>query len=147
MKKQTGSKATTKSKSQARTSAGKSVFGRSLARTGRTSAKTSQTTTDHDEIQQWAESRNGVPACVKKTGGHGDAGILRIDFPGGAEASLQQISWDEWFQKFDASDLVFLYQEKTVTGRTSRFNKLVSKETAGSQPKASSKGKTRTAGG
>src|SRR4051794_18810789 len=48
---------------------------------GRTASK-SQVTTDHDEIQKWVEERNGKPACVKGTGGRGDAGVLRIDYPG-----------------------------------------------------------------
>jgi hypothetical protein len=43
----------------------------------------SKSTTDHDEIRQWAEARNGRPAVVKSTRGKGDdTGILRIDFPG-----------------------------------------------------------------
>ena len=43
----------------------------------------SKTTTNHDEIRQWAEARNGRPAVVKSTRRKGDdTGILRIDFPG-----------------------------------------------------------------
>lgn len=38
----------------------------------------------------------GVPPSVRDTGGGGDAGILRIDFPGGAgEDQLEHISWDD----------------------------------------------------
>src|ERR1051326_3965386 len=39
----------------------------------------SRTTTDHDEIRQWAEERGGRPSCVRNTGGGGDIGILRLD--------------------------------------------------------------------
>jgi hypothetical protein len=88
----------------------------------------SKTTTNHGEIRRWAEERGGKPACVKGTGGGGDTGLLRIDFPGGAsEESLQQISWDEFFQKFDEKNLAFLYQEKTKDGGTSRFFKFVNR--------------------
>jgi len=39
-------------------------------------------TTNHDEIRKWAEARGGKPATVKGTESHGEAGVLRIDFPG-----------------------------------------------------------------
>jgi ferritin-like metal-binding protein YciE len=87
--------------------------------------------TDHDQIRQWAEERGGQPACVKGTGGRGDTGMIRLDFPGytGAE-SLEPISWDDWFEKFDENGLALLVQEKTGRGQKSNFNKLVSRETA-----------------
>src|SRR5438874_2601596 len=64
--------------------------------------KAAQATTDHDLIRRWVEERGGSAACVKGTGGRGDQGVLRIDFPGytGGD-SLQHIDWDEWFEKFD----------------------------------------------
>ncbi|MDQ3890665.1 MAG: hypothetical protein M3312_08990, partial [Actinomycetota bacterium] len=62
----------------------------------------SKTTTDHDEIRRWVEERGGRPASVKGTGDGDDAGILRIDFPGvGDETSLEEIGWDEFFEKFE----------------------------------------------
>ena len=48
----------------------------------------SKSTTDHDEIRQWAETRGGRPAVVKSTRGKGDTGILRIYFPGTAAQAL-----------------------------------------------------------
>jgi len=86
-----------------------------------------KTTTNHDEIRRWAEARDGKPASVKGTGGDDDAGLLRINFPGGAEASLEEVSWDEWFEKFDEKNLAFLYQDETASGDESRFFKLVSR--------------------
>jgi ferritin-like metal-binding protein YciE len=61
-----------------------------------------QPLTDHEEIREWAEERGAKPACVRGTGGAGDIGMLRLDFPGytGGD-SLQEISWDDWFEKFD----------------------------------------------
>ena len=91
----------------------------------------SRTTTDHDEIRQWAKERGGRPSCVRNTGGDGDIGILRIDFPGySGEGSLEEISWDNWFEKFDERGLALLFQETTAGGQRSNFNKLVSREPA-----------------
>jgi len=92
-------------------------------------------TTDHDEIRQWAEERGGKPACVRNTGGKGDIGMVRLDFPGfSGKGSLEPIDWDTWFRKFDDEKLALLYQEKTSRGEKSNFNKLVSRETASSGP-------------
>lgn len=86
------------------------------------------TTTDLAEIRQWAEARQGKPATVKTKGKGQGAGILRIDFPGySGKDTLQPISWEEWYQKFQEKNLAFLYQEKTKTGKESRFFKLVNK--------------------
>ncbi len=84
-----------------------------------------KTTTNHDEIRRWAEARGGRPASVKDTGNGDDPGILRINFPGGAEESLEDISWEEFFEAFEANNLAFLYQEETASGDESRFFKLV----------------------
>ena len=95
----------------------------------RTRVGASRTTTDHDEIREWAEARSGEPATVKGTGARNEAGVLRIDFPGfTGEGRLQPIDWDEWFEKFDQNKLQFLYQEKTKDGKESRFFKLVKKK-------------------
>ncbi len=92
---------------------------------------TSRVTTDHDEIRQWAEARKAEPACVRGTGGKGDIGMLRLDFSGyTGETSLEHISWDEWFEKFDERKLALLFQEETAGGEKSNFNKIVSRETA-----------------
>jgi hypothetical protein len=90
---------------------------------------TSRTTTDHEEIRRWAEDRGAKPACVRGTGGRNDVGMLRLDFPGyTGEDKLQQISWDDWFKKFDKEDLALVYQETTAEGQKSNFNKLVSRD-------------------
>jgi hypothetical protein len=87
----------------------------------------SLTTTDHDTIRKWAEERNGKPATVKSTKSKDDAGILRINFPGySGEDSLEEISWDEFFEKFDEKHLKFLYQDETAGGKESRFFKFIS---------------------
>jgi|SRR4051794_26233815 len=89
----------------------------------------SQTTTDHKKIQKWAEERGAKPASVRGTGGKNDVGLIRLDFPGYSGGdSLEEISWDEWFEKFDESGLALVYQEETSSGEKSNFNKLVSRE-------------------
>lgn len=106
----------------------------------------SHTTTDHDEIRKWAEARGAKPACVKKTGGKSDVGVIRLDFPGySGEESLQHIEWDEFFKKFDESKLALVYQEHTASGEKSNFNKLISRDTE--KEKSASKPKTSKAAG
>jgi hypothetical protein len=92
----------------------------------KSASHTSHELTDHDEIRHWAEERHAVPSCVKGTGGGDDTGMIRLDFPGySGEDSLEEISWDDWFEKFDDSGLALLVQETTAGGAKSNFNKLV----------------------
>ncbi len=87
-----------------------------------------ETTTDHDTIREWVEARGGVPATVTATEEGEHAGILRIMFPKAKQAhddNLEQIEWEEFFEKFDDSELAFLYQDKTADGKESRFFKFV----------------------
>lgn len=83
------------------------------------------TTTDHDTIRAWAQTRKGTPATIEGTE-HGDhLGVLRIDFPGGDEGGrLQHVEWDEWFGTFDDRGLRFIYQETLKDGSTSNFFRL-----------------------
>ena len=97
------------------------------------SAHETHRTKDHDTIREWAESRSGYPATVAETETKKGPGILRIDFedpseeqPNTPDSGLHRITWDEFFEKFDAEPITFLYQEKTSDGSTSRFCKFVS---------------------
>jgi hypothetical protein len=83
-----------------------------------------QVTTDHAAIRKWAEARDGRPASVKGTG-KGEAGVLRIDFEPELADGLELISWEAFFEKFDAEKLGFLHQDKTADGSVSRFHKFV----------------------
>ena len=92
-------------------------------------SRTSRIITDHEEIRRWAEERNARPARVKGTGGGNDPGMLRLDFPGySGEESLEPISWDEFFEKFDKNNLALVVQDQTARGEKSNFNKIVSRE-------------------
>ena len=92
----------------------------------------SKVTTNHDEIRRWVEARGGHPAKVKgieradETGG-----LLRIDYPGySGEETLEEISWEQFFEQFEKNKLAFLYQETLESGETSRFSKLIDRESA-----------------
>ena len=89
----------------------------------------SKRTTDHEQIRRWVQARDGKPARVRLTGDRGDASLLRIDFPedndDGEDEELEEITWDEFFEKFDDKRLAFVYQETTAAGELSRFNRFV----------------------
>ena len=109
----------------------------------------SNTTQDHDEIRNWAEERGGKPSHVKSTESKDDIGILRIDFPGySGDGSLEEITWDQFFEKFDERNLALLYQEETAGGAKSNFNKIVSAETAAeNEQRSGSKKAAKKSGG
>ena len=88
----------------------------------------SKVTTNHDEIRRWVEERGGHPARVKETE------LLRIDYPGfSGEERLEKIGWEEFFASFDENKLAFLYQNKLASGETSRFSKLINRDSAESK--------------
>ncbi len=92
---------------------------------------TAKLTTDHDEIRQWAEQRGAKPSAVIRTADNHSAGVLGLDFPGNnRDGSLKEISWDEWFGKFEKYKLAILYQEQTAGGERSDFNEIVSRKIA-----------------
>jgi hypothetical protein len=86
-------------------------------------------TTNHDEIRRWVETRDGAPATVAQTGDEKEPGVLRILFQEKETGdSLDKISWEEFFEKFEEQKLAFLHQDKTKDGDTSRFFKFVSRD-------------------
>lgn len=93
----------------------------------------SKITTNHDEIKKWVEARKGKPASVKNTAKNNEeVGLLRIDFPGySGKDTLEEITWEEFFKKFEESNLAFLYQEEVKGGGESRFFKLVDRDSKG----------------
>ena len=86
-----------------------------------------ETTTDHEAIRKWAESKDGRPAAVDRTHQGGDVGIIRLMFPKARESeheSLVEITWDEFFDEFEKRDPALVYDDKSM------FNKLVGRDTA-----------------
>jgi hypothetical protein len=91
----------------------------------------SRVITDHDEIRSWAEERGAKPSTVKSTSGDDDVGIIRLDFPGySGEGSLEEISWEQFFEKFEEAGLALVVQDATAEGERSNFNKLVRRDKA-----------------
>jgi len=92
----------------------------------------SKYTADHDEIRNWAEARGGKPVSIEGTErGKEKAGVLRIDFPGGAsDPPLEPISWEDFFKKFDKAKLAMVYQDEKADGSPSYFCKFISQESA-----------------
>jgi hypothetical protein len=87
----------------------------------------SETTIDHDRIRQWAESKGGKPAAVDRTHSEEDVGLIRIMFPDAPNSHhdhLVEISWDEFFEEFEAKQLALILDEKSL------FNKLIGRDTA-----------------
>ncbi|NHC45599.1 Rho termination factor N-terminal domain-containing protein [Motilibacter aurantiacus] len=85
-------------------------------------------TTHHDVIRQWAEDRGATPSTVPGTEHDGHLGVLRFDFPGYGGDSLEHVSWDKWFEAFDARKLNFIYQEERANGSQSNFFRLENPE-------------------
>jgi hypothetical protein len=87
----------------------------------------SETTIDHDHIRQWAESKGGKPAAVDRTHSEEDVGLIRIMFPDAPNSHhdhLVEISWDEFFEEFEAKQLALILDDKSL------FNKLIGRDTA-----------------
>jgi hypothetical protein len=108
-------------------------------------ARRNRILTDREEIQRWVEDRGGRPARVGLTGGGQDIGIVRLDFPDmpySEDESLEETSWDDWFNRFEGSGLALVVQDTTAGGTPSTFHKLVSRDAAGGRGRA-----RRAAGG
>jgi hypothetical protein len=98
-----------------------------------------KTTTNHKQIKSWVEERGGDPARGKDTDSEGGSGVLLIDYPGySGTRTLEEITWDEFFQGFEENKLAFLYQEETKAGEESRFSKLVNRDENATKSRAAS---------
>ena len=107
----------------------------------------SKTTQDHDTIRKWAEARGAQPAEVRGTHKGNQTGILRFCFPKARnrnDENLQEISWDEFFEKFDDNGLELIYQDKTAGGAKSNFNKLIYPEDEHASGRGGSRSSART---
>lgn len=85
------------------------------------------TTTDHDTIRRWAESKGGKPAAVDRTHSDKEVGLIRIMFPDAPSPhheNLVEIAWDEFFKEFDERRLALPFDERSL------FNRLVGRDTA-----------------
>ena len=70
----------------------------------------SEPTTDHTEIRHWAQKHNAVPVEVLPDHIDSEPATLRLVLTAQAKSpELKQISWDEFFIKFDELGLTFVY--------------------------------------
>lgn len=75
-------------------------------------------TTDHEEIRNWVEEHEGRPAVAPDRKNR----AVRIFFPDQYVGDpVQEISWDEFFDKFEEEDLAFMYKDD----EDSRFFRIV----------------------
>jgi len=88
-------------------------------------------TRDHDLIQQWAALRQAEPATGEETASGGgssaqvnDGGAgIRFNFP--AAGRFRPITWPEWFDNFEAHELVFVFERDRLGSSTSYRYRLV----------------------
>jgi hypothetical protein len=87
-------------------------------------------TRDHQVIRQWAEQRQAEPATGEATRSgpatvqvaDGGAGV-RFNFPG--HGPFRPISWEEWFENFDAHGCAFVYDNDSPDVRPSMRYRIV----------------------
>lgn len=89
-------------------------------------------TSDLQVIRRWAAARAGQPALMPSPEKNATAAAVpRIVFPTDAYAdAYTTISWRELFDRMQQEALVFVYQEKTVSGNQSCFCRFVSPQAA-----------------
>lgn len=92
-------------------------------------------TTDHRKIKHWVEQRGGRPARVEGTAVNGSSGVILLDYGEPTSLELEEITWDDFFDGFEANELAFLYPDDIDEVR---FAKLVGRESAGAKVRAAS---------
>jgi hypothetical protein len=87
-----------------------------------------QVTTDHTVIRQWVEERGGHPGLAKHPEVFAEI-ALRIDLPGQGRAEpLAEISWGEFFQRFEEGRYAFAFRHTTIDGERSNFHEIIRRE-------------------
>jgi hypothetical protein len=80
-------------------------------------------TTDHEFIRSWVAERGGYPAMVRRVGQEGE-GSLIINLPDdGSDDPIIDISWSDFFQRFEDQGLTFEYRPDV--GPDDTFHRLV----------------------
>lgn len=78
-------------------------------------------TTDHREIRRWMESLGASPAVIEP----GATADIWIELPGSRADGTRDVSWSEFFERFEQGKLALVYQERSARGRKSGFHRLV----------------------
>src|SRR5256885_1913655 len=80
------------------------------------------------EAGSLASAGGGAVGARAPGGRGGGAGFLGVRLRGPpADESFKTIGWDTFFDKFEASQLAFVYQDATADGQQSRFGKFISR--------------------
>ncbi|MFC5368919.1 hypothetical protein [Salinirubrum litoreum] len=64
-------------------------------------------TTDHEEIRDWVEARDGRPAVLRDP----DADDLTFVFGDPDRAIASPVEWERFFDRFERRDRLFAYRE------------------------------------
>jgi hypothetical protein len=83
-------------------------------------------TTDTERIREWADARDAVPVRVRDSDDHGHS-FARRDEMGDHH---EEYSWDEFEQRFEDEDLVFVYHEEEPAGDEMGFFEIVERDRA-----------------
>jgi hypothetical protein len=83
-------------------------------------------TKDHKLIKEWVVSRGGIPGRVlEKETLTDENGVLDIKFPERTDNKVIPITWNEFFTRFEQSNLAFLFEDDHGGGVKSKFFKLI----------------------
>lgn len=86
-------------------------------------------TSDHETIRQWVAERGGAPAMVRRVGQPAE-GALLINFPNdGSDGPVIDISWADFFQRFEDRNLAFVYRESLPDAEDAHYYQLVDRQT------------------
>ena len=83
-------------------------------------------TTDPERIKEWAEARDAVPVTIRDSEDHGHSFAHRDELEEGHE----EYTWDEFIDRFEDEDLVFIYHEDEPTEEGLGYFELVEREDA-----------------
>lgn len=86
-----------------------------------------ETTTDHETVREWVESRGSTAAQVLEPSGD-DPGTLAIVPEDAEDDSVEKISWDDFFEIFEDEELAFVYQEDKDDPEEQWFCKFVDRD-------------------
>ncbi|WP_339104503.1 hypothetical protein [Haloterrigena salinisoli] len=83
-------------------------------------------TTDPERIKEWAEARDAVPVTIRDSEDHGHSFAHRDELG----SDHEEYTWDEFIDRFEDEDLVFIYHEDEPTGEGLGHFELVEREQA-----------------
>lgn len=86
-------------------------------------------TKDHKLIKEWVVARGGIPGqVIENVPPTDEDGVLDIKFPESTGKKVIPITWNEFFTRFEQSNLAFLFEDNHGNGLKSKFFKLISRD-------------------